>query len=167
MRDENNGGGGAGNQPYGEITLNGEPGDKPRKLGFLDGLRESDRDRLMPLSIRSLAQMSPAQTSPEQTIRLIAIRATRREAEIMDLNTLWFLLLGVMFTAYAVLDGFDLGVGALHLFTKTDSERRAMITSIGPVWDGNEVWLVTGVGALGAFPDAYSTLFRASTRSTC
>ncbi len=78
----------------------------------------------------------------------------------MDLNTLWFFLLGVMFTAYAVLDGFDLGVGALHLFTRTDAERRAMISSIGPVWDGNEVWLVTGVGALfGAFPDAYSTLF--------
>jgi cytochrome d ubiquinol oxidase subunit II len=78
----------------------------------------------------------------------------------MDLNTLWFLLIGVMFTAYAVLDGFDLGVGVLHLCTRTDAERRAMITSIGPVWDGNEVWLVTGVGALfGAFPDVYSTLF--------
>ena len=78
----------------------------------------------------------------------------------MDLNILWFLLIGGMFTAYAVLDGFDLGVGILHLFTRTDAERRAMITSIGPVWDGNEVWLVTGVGALfGAFPDAYSTLF--------
>ncbi|MBS1999303.1 MAG: cytochrome d ubiquinol oxidase subunit II [Cyanobacteria bacterium SZAS LIN-2] len=78
----------------------------------------------------------------------------------MDLNTLWFLLVGVMFTAYAVLDGFDLGVGILHLFTRGDAERRAMISCIGPVWDGNEVWLVTGVGALfGAFPDVYSTLF--------
>lgn len=78
----------------------------------------------------------------------------------MDLNTIWFLLLGIMFTCYAVLDGFDLGVGALHLFTRTDKERRILLNSIGPVWDGNEVWLVTGVGALfGAFPEAYSTLF--------
>lgn len=78
----------------------------------------------------------------------------------MDINTIWFLLLGVMFTCYAVLDGFDLGVGALHLLTRTDSERRVMLNAIGPVWDGNEVWLVTGIGALfGAFPEAYSTLF--------
>lgn len=61
---------------------------------------------------------------------------------------------------YAVLDGFDLGVGALHLFTKTDEERRIMINSIGPVWDGNEVWLVTGGGALfAAFPEVYATVF--------
>ncbi|HEY9788542.1 MAG TPA: cytochrome d ubiquinol oxidase subunit II [Candidatus Obscuribacterales bacterium] len=78
----------------------------------------------------------------------------------MDLNTVWFLLLDVIFTCYAVLDGFDLGVGALHLFTRTDGERRVMLNAIGPVWDGNEVWLVTGIGALfGAFPEAYSTLF--------
>jgi len=59
-----------------------------------------------------------------------------------------------------VLDGFDLGVGALHLFTKTDEERRLMLNSIGPVWDGNEVWLVTGGGALfAAFPKVYATVF--------
>ena len=77
----------------------------------------------------------------------------------MDLNLIWFILVGVLFCGYAILDGFDLGVGALHLFAKTDTERRLMINSIGPVWDGNEVWLVTGGGALfAAFPDVYATL---------
>ncbi len=77
-----------------------------------------------------------------------------------DLNTIWFALVGILFSGYAVLDGFDLGVGALHLLTKTDTERRLMINSIGPVWDGNEVWLVTGGGALfAAFPIAYATVF--------
>ncbi|MBD3288160.1 cytochrome d ubiquinol oxidase subunit II [candidate division KSB1 bacterium] len=77
-----------------------------------------------------------------------------------DLNTIWFFLVGMLFTGYAILDGFDLGVGALHLLTKTDKERRIMINSIGPVWDGNEVWLVTGGGALfAAFPMAYATVF--------
>ena len=77
-----------------------------------------------------------------------------------DLNTIWFFLVGVLFTGYAILDGFDLGIGALHLLTKTDSERRLMINSIGPVWDGNEVWLVTGGGALfAAFPEVYATAF--------
>ncbi len=78
----------------------------------------------------------------------------------LDLNTTWFILIGVLFTGYAMLDGFDLGVGALHLFTKTDAERRVMLNAIGPVWDGNEVWLVTGGGALfAAFPDVYATVF--------
>jgi cytochrome d ubiquinol oxidase subunit II len=77
-----------------------------------------------------------------------------------DLNTIWFALVGFLFTGYAVLDGFDLGVGALHLFTKTDEERRLFLNAIGPVWDGNEVWLVTGGGALfAAFPRAYATVF--------
>jgi len=78
----------------------------------------------------------------------------------MDLNIIWFILVGALFTGYAMLDGFDLGIGALHLFTDTDEERRLMINSIGPVWDGNEVWLVTGGGALfAAFPEAYATVF--------
>jgi cytochrome d ubiquinol oxidase subunit II len=77
-----------------------------------------------------------------------------------DLNTIWFILVGVLFTGYAILDGFDLGIGALHLFTKKDEERRIMLNSIGPVWDGNEVWLVTGGGALfAAFPNVYATAF--------
>ncbi|MBF0489840.1 MAG: cytochrome d ubiquinol oxidase subunit II [Candidatus Omnitrophica bacterium] len=77
----------------------------------------------------------------------------------MDLHLIWFILVGVLLAGYAILDGFDLGVGALHLFAKGDQERRLMINSIGPVWDGNEVWLVTGGGALfAAFPDVYATL---------
>jgi cytochrome d ubiquinol oxidase subunit II len=77
-----------------------------------------------------------------------------------DLNTIWFVLVGVLFTGYAMLDGFDLGIGALHLFTKDDNERRVLLNSIGPVWDGNEVWLVTGGGALfAAFPNVYATVF--------
>src|SRR5271163_1246192 len=77
-----------------------------------------------------------------------------------DLNTIWFILVGVLFTGYAMLDGFDLGIGALHLFTKDDTERRILLNSIGPVWDGNEVWLVTGGGALfAAFPNVYATVF--------
>ncbi|MFA6572266.1 MAG: cytochrome d ubiquinol oxidase subunit II [Bacteroidota bacterium] len=78
----------------------------------------------------------------------------------LDLNTIWFLLIGLLLTGYAVLDGFDLGVGALHLLVKDDTERRMLINSIGPVWDGNEVWLVTGGGALfAAFPVVYATVF--------
>lgn len=78
----------------------------------------------------------------------------------LDLNTVWFVLIGVLLAGYAVLDGFDLGVGALHLFTRTDHERRIMLNAIGPVWDGNEVWLVTGGGALfAAFPEVYATAF--------
>jgi cytochrome bd ubiquinol oxidase subunit II len=79
--------------------------------------------------------------------------------EHLDLNLIWFILLGLLLTGYAMLDGFDFGVGALHLFSKEDRERRLVINSIGPVWDGNEVWLVTGGGALfAAFPDVYATL---------
>ena len=77
-----------------------------------------------------------------------------------DLNTIWFLLVGVLLTGYALLDGFDLGVGALHLLVKKDEHRRLLLNAIGPVWDGNEVWLVTGGGALfAAFPEAYATVF--------
>lgn len=77
----------------------------------------------------------------------------------MDLHLIWFILLGVLLAGYAVLDSFDLGVGALHLFVKGDHQRRMMINAIGPVWEGNEVWLVAGAGALfAAFPDVYATL---------
>lgn len=80
----------------------------------------------------------------------------------MDLQVLWFVLLGVLLTGYAILDGFDLGVGIMHLFTRDDRERRVLMNSIGPLWDGNEVWLVTFGGALfAAFPHAYATAFSA------
>src|SRR5512146_1304100 len=78
-----------------------------------------------------------------------------------DLQTTWFLLVGVLIAGYAILDGFDLGVGVLHLVVaKDDRERRVLINSIGPVWDGNEVWLLTGGGAIfAAFPPVYATVF--------
>lgn len=78
----------------------------------------------------------------------------------MDLNLFWFFTLGVLLAGYAVLDGFDLGVGTLHLLARGDDERRLSLNAIGPVWDGNEVWLVTFGGALfAAFPHAYATAF--------
>ena len=78
----------------------------------------------------------------------------------MDLNVVWFCLLGVLLTGYAILDGFDLGVGTLHLLVRDDRDRRIFINSIGPLWDGNEVWLVTfGGGLFAAFPHAYATAF--------
>jgi cytochrome bd ubiquinol oxidase subunit II len=79
----------------------------------------------------------------------------------MDLNTIWFALIGVLFTGFFVLEGFDYGVGTLLPFLgKTDEERRRIINTIGPVWDGNEVWILTGGGAIfAAFPHWYATLF--------
>lgn len=78
----------------------------------------------------------------------------------MDLNVLWFGILGVLLTGYAILDGFDLGVGIIHLAARNDNERRIFLNSIGPLWDGNEVWLVTFGGALfAAFPEVYATVF--------
>lgn len=74
---------------------------------------------------------------------------------------IWFLLEGALLAGYAVLDGFDLGVGILHPFVpKTDEEKRISMNAIGPLWDGNEVWLVTFGGALfAAFPEAYASVF--------
>jgi cytochrome d ubiquinol oxidase subunit II len=79
----------------------------------------------------------------------------------MDLNTLWFVLIAVLFTGFFVLEGFDYGVGILLPFVaKSDAERRRVINTIGPVWDGNEVWILTGGGAIfAAFPHWYATLF--------
>ncbi len=78
----------------------------------------------------------------------------------MDLNTIWFILIVAILAGYAILDGFDFGVGILHLMHRTDEDRRKSINSIGPLWDGNEVWLVVGGGALfAAFPEVYATVF--------
>ena len=77
----------------------------------------------------------------------------------MDLPTIWFLLVGVLMMGYAILDGFDLGVGILHPLVRDEHEKRLVLNSIGPLWDGNEVWLVTFGGALfAAFPEVYATL---------
>jgi cytochrome bd ubiquinol oxidase subunit II len=78
----------------------------------------------------------------------------------MILNSIWFVLIGFLFAGYAILDGFDLGVGAWHLFVRQDEDRRTLLNAIGPLWDGNEVWLITGGGALFAsYPEAYATAF--------
>jgi cytochrome bd ubiquinol oxidase subunit II len=78
----------------------------------------------------------------------------------MTLEMIWFVLMAALLTGYAILDGFDLGVGMLHPLARDESERRLFVNAIGPLWDGNEVWLVTFGGALFAmFPEAYATIF--------
>lgn len=79
----------------------------------------------------------------------------------MSLNELWFLLVGVLFTGFFFLEGFDFGVGmSTAIIGKTDRQRRVLINSIGPFWDGNEVWLLTAGGAMfAAFPHWYATMF--------
>jgi cytochrome bd ubiquinol oxidase subunit II len=77
------------------------------------------------------------------------------------INTLWFLVLAAMLVGYAILDGFDLGVGILHhAVARREEEREAAINSIGPVWNGNEVWLIAAGGAMvAAFPHLYAAAF--------
>jgi cytochrome d ubiquinol oxidase subunit II len=79
----------------------------------------------------------------------------------MDLPTVWFLLIAALFAGYFVLEGFDFGVGiVLPFLGHDDRERRVLINTVGPVWDGNEVWLITAAGAMfAAFPDWYATVF--------
>jgi cytochrome d ubiquinol oxidase subunit II len=79
----------------------------------------------------------------------------------MDLNTLWFILLFVLFVGFFLLEGFDYGVGILLPFLgKDDTDRRLIINTIGPFWDANEVWLITAGGAMfAAFPNWYATMF--------
>lgn len=79
----------------------------------------------------------------------------------MNLNTVWFILVAILFTGFFFLEGFDYGVGMLMPFLgRDDMERRSIINAIGPVWDGNEVWMITAGGALFAsFPQVYATLF--------
>lgn len=80
---------------------------------------------------------------------------------MMELNVLWFILITVLFTGFFFLEGFDYGVGGLAPFMgRTDEERGMILRTIGPVWDGNEVWMITAGGALfAAFPHVYSTMF--------
>lgn len=77
---------------------------------------------------------------------------------LSNLEFIWFTIFVILVTGYIILDGFDLGVGMLNLFAKKDEDRRIILNSIGPVWDGNTVWLVTAGGALFAgFPPIYAT----------
>jgi len=79
-----------------------------------------------------------------------------------DYPTLWYLVVGLLFSGYAILEGFDYGAGAWHLFFKKDLSRRIAINSIGPLWDANQVWLIIGGGALFAgFPVMYATMLSA------
>src|SRR2546428_13346724 len=77
------------------------------------------------------------------------------------MGTIWFWLVAIMITIYVLLDGFDLGAGAIHLLAaKTDEERRQVLASIGPVWDGNEVWLLAAGGTFDfAVPAPYARGF--------
>src|SRR3954454_16884636 len=79
----------------------------------------------------------------------------------MDLATIWFVLIAFFWSGYFLLEGFDFGVGMLLPFLpRTEGERRQLLGTIGPVWDGNEVWLVIAGGAtFAAFPAWYATLF--------
>ena len=81
----------------------------------------------------------------------------------MNLATFWFILVAILFTGYFVLEGFDFGVGILlSLLGRDETDRRVMINTIGPVWDGNEVWLLTAGGAtFAAFPEWYAAMFSA------
>ena len=79
----------------------------------------------------------------------------------MELTTVWFILIAVLWIGYFVLEGFDFGVGMLlPVLARDEQERRVVINTIGPVWDGNEVWLLVAGGAtFAAFPEWYATLF--------
>ncbi|MEO9503052.1 cytochrome d ubiquinol oxidase subunit II [Nonlabens ulvanivorans] len=80
----------------------------------------------------------------------------------IDYPTLWYLVVGLLFSGYAILEGFDYGAGAWHLFFKKDLSRRIAINAIGPLWDANQVWLIIGGGALFAgFPVMYATMLSA------
>ena len=84
----------------------------------------------------------------------------------MDLEVFWFILIGVLLAGYAFLDGFDLGVGIVFYAAKTDKERRLFMNAIGPIWDGNEVWLVTG-GAANKRGIVSGHIDEASSRKAC
>ena len=82
---------------------------------------------------------------------------------MLHLDTLWFVLLAILWVGFFVLEGFDFGVGALHMLVgRSEPERRLAVSTIGPWWDGNEVWLVVaGAGTFAAFPGWYATMFSA------
>src|SRR6202051_4358541 len=89
------------------------------------------------------------------------MRSHWRRSEESVMGTIWFWLVAIMIAIYVLLDGFDLGAGAIHLLVaKTDEERRQIFASIGPVWNGNEVWLLAAGGTLYfAFPTLYASAF--------
>jgi cytochrome d ubiquinol oxidase subunit II len=116
-------------------------------------------------SILALAPAAPVdpQVTEDTANGLVALLQRLVETPT-GLQTLWFLLIAVLWAGYLVLEGFDFGVGMLLPFLgKKDNERRAMLSTIGPLWDGNEVWVLTAGGAtFAAFPEWYATLFSAA-----
>src|SRR5271170_1077275 len=98
-------------------------------------------------------------SSSRSSKRSTAVRPRRIRTPTME--AVWFVIVSSMLVAYAVLDGFDFGVGAIHrIVARTDQERRTVLAAIGPVWDGNEVWLIAAGGVLFmAFPRVYATAF--------
>src|SRR5271167_4542284 len=80
---------------------------------------------------------------------------------MIHLNNIWFIIIAIFWVGYFILEGFDFGVGMLHSFVgKDDVERRIVVNSIGPIWDGNEMWLVVAAAAIfAAFPSWYATMF--------
>lgn len=83
----------------------------------------------------------------------------KKNGKVMDLQTLWYLIITFLVAVFILLDGFDLGAGGFYFFIKEESEKKILISSIGPLWDGNEVWLIAVGGALfAAFPKAYASL---------
>src|SRR4051794_33715554 len=95
-------------------------------------------------------------------VRSPRIQPRRRSLERrMAMNALWFCIVALMVAAYVILDGYDLGAGIIHLFVaRSDAERRQVIRTIGPFWDGNEVWLLAAGGTLYcAFPLLYASSF--------
>ena len=80
---------------------------------------------------------------------------------MIHLNNIWFIIIAIFWVGYFILEGFDFGVGMLHSFVgKSDVERRITVNSIGPIWDGNEVWLVVAAASIfAAFPSWYATMF--------
>src|SRR5690606_32358033 len=130
----------------------------------------------VPLSVRDEspeAQEPPDEGSDaaDRPLSFAYLRGSRTSprnsgATTVDLAVVWFVLIAVLWTGYLVLEGFDFGVGMLlSILPRGDSEhrekeRRVLINTIGPVWDGNEVWLLTAGGAtFAAFPEWYATLF--------
>src|SRR4029450_5221814 len=120
----------------------------------------SSTARRHPRSLTDRICRTPSARGSGHGVR-VGRRASWSWRRSMSLAEFWFVLFVAVIAAYIVLDGFDLGVGMLHPFVaKEDRERRIVLNSIGPIWDGNEVWLVVGGGVLfAAFPVVYASMF--------